>query len=280
MTYDFHFVMSTVGRAEEMARFLESLKEQNASVFITLVEQSPEAGCESLLKPLVDAGHAEYVHEPVVRGLSRGRNVGLENVRGDVVAFPDDDCWYPAGLLEKVLERIQANKVDGISVKLTSEDGQGNLLRWLEDEQDITHQLLPRTVTSATLFLSRELANTVGGFDEELGAGSGTQYIAGEEADYVFRALSADFRLRFIPDLHVYHPEWREGEDLAAVREKVRGYNRGFAHVLRKHSRRGEFLYWIARSVAGASWYGLRLNRRGFQQQIDQLAGRLQGWFR
>ena len=38
------------------------------------------------------------------RGLSRARNAGLRMIAGDIVSFPDDDCWYPPDLLQRVAD--------------------------------------------------------------------------------------------------------------------------------------------------------------------------------
>ncbi|MGG7465149.1 glycosyltransferase family 2 protein [Plantibacter sp. YIM 135347] len=272
--------MSTIGRPEALQRFLTSLEQQNQSYFVTLVEQSTERSCEPLLAGLVAAGNAEYIHEPAVRGLSRGRNRGLETVRGLYVAFPDDDCWYPEDVLSEIAAHLAfaAPAIDGLSVILTAPEGKANLLRWLDVPADITPQLIPRTVTSATLFLSAAVVEAVGGFDVELGSGSGTKFGAGEETDFVLRALAAGARLRYTPECAVFHAEWRDEGPVDAIRAKVRRYNRGFGRVLRKHDRRGEFLYWSGRSLAGVVISSARLDRRGAQHQFDQLVGRVQGW--
>ncbi|MPN49512.1 hypothetical protein SDC9_197133 [bioreactor metagenome] len=41
-------------------------------------------------------------------GLSRARNVGLEQITGEVIAFPDDDCTYPPGILRSVADAFDA----------------------------------------------------------------------------------------------------------------------------------------------------------------------------
>lgn len=43
----------------------------------------------------------KYIHIEQ-KGLSLARNIGLKYVKGDIVAFPDDDCEYPADLLKEV----------------------------------------------------------------------------------------------------------------------------------------------------------------------------------
>ncbi|GAA1799602.1 hypothetical protein GCM10009768_30760 [Leucobacter iarius] len=226
----------------------------------------------------MEQGLAEYIHEPEVRGLSRGRNRGLRELRGRIVAFPDDDCWYPAGLLAEVAARLRDARLDGISTLLVDGDGDEALLRWATAEQDIRPRSIPRTVSSATLFFTRETIERVGDFDPELGSGSGTPFGAGEETDYVLRALALGARLRYLPGLEVHHAEWRSAGSTVDVRAKVRSYNRGFGRVLRKHGRHVEFLYWAGRSFAGLGVRAFSGDRAGAAHQLDQLRGRVSGY--
>ncbi len=280
MQHTFHLVVSTTGRRDALAALLASVERQGERVFVTVVEQSRDRRCEPLVAPLVAAGDAEYAHEPVVRGLSRGRNRGLRVPRGQIVAFPDDDCTYPDGLLAAVRDRLLADgqpALRGLSARLTAPNGNANLLRWSTRGGRVRPSRIPRTVTSATLFLDRDVVRAVGSFDEALGSGSGTPFGAGEETDYVLRAIAAGARIEYVPELTVLHPEWRDHGPEAEVLAKVRRYNRGFGRVLRKHRRWGMASYWILRSVVAVVLAALVRDRRRLRFQRAQLAGRVEG---
>src|SRR5882672_6242686 len=94
-------ILSTVGRTEELARFLEHLDRQTYRSFeLLIVDQNPEGILDSLVRQ-----HRErfpLLHLRSEQGLSHARNVGLQHFSGDVVAFPDDDCWYGPDTLEKI----------------------------------------------------------------------------------------------------------------------------------------------------------------------------------
>lgn len=53
--------------------------------------------------------------------LSKARNIGLDYVEGEYIAFPDDDCWYEPDTLSKVLNQLEFH--DGVLVKATNEEG-------------------------------------------------------------------------------------------------------------------------------------------------------------
>jgi glycosyltransferase involved in cell wall biosynthesis len=276
--HSFHLVMSTVGRPVELARFLDRLQRGGEDVFVTLVEQNEQPTCAAVLAPWVARGAAEYLHEPYVRGLSRGRNRGLEHLRGRVVAFPDDDCWYEDGLLEAVRVRLAGTGADGYSVLQSTPDGAGSMLRWSSVPGRIRRSTVFRTTTSASLFFTRELVERVGAFDPTLGTGSGTAFGAGEESDFVLRALALGADLRYDPMLRVIQPDWRDTTPPLERAAKVRRYNRGFGRVLRKHRMYGAFAYWAARSVAGTVVHTVRGDRAGARHQRDQLLARVHGF--
>ena len=68
---------------------------------------------------MVDRNHDDRLQDvieefafrvPVLRisspkGVSRARNKGLQKASGEIIAFPDDDCWYSQGLLLEVIDR-------------------------------------------------------------------------------------------------------------------------------------------------------------------------------
>ncbi|ROS65390.1 GT2 family glycosyltransferase [Curtobacterium sp. PhB172] len=280
MTIDhrFHLVISTNRSPEHLSRCLASIDSTTVSVFVTVVEQRPEPDALAVLQPFIDAGHAEYVHHPVVRGASRGRNAGMARLRGEIVAFPDDDCWYEVGTLERLSQRFEDPALDGASIPCRSTDDSGTMLRWRRRACRVTARNIPRTVVCAGILLRRSVLVRTGGFDEELGTGGGTPWGAGEENDLVLRALGAGARIRFMPDLCVRHPDFRAGGMTDETLAKVRRYNRGFGRVLRKHRLWGQAAHWIARSLVGTVVCTLRGDRPAARFQRTQMVARLQGW--
>lgn len=56
----------------------------------------------------------KYIHSNI-KGLSHARNIGLQKVTGDIVGFPDDDCWYDDTTLELVEKTFRKQDYDGIT---------------------------------------------------------------------------------------------------------------------------------------------------------------------
>jgi hypothetical protein len=132
--------------------------------------------------------------------------------------------------------------------------------------------------TSCTIFLRREVIETVGGFDEELGAGAETDFLSGEETDYLLRALSSGFALWYEPSLHVFHPARRRRHDRESVRAG-RQFGMGLGRVLRKH---GYPWWYVIYQSVGAVWgaaVGLARGRPyDARFQLNVARGRIDGW--
>lgn len=97
----FSLVLATVGRTHEVERLLCSLDRQEGATFeLIVIDQNIDGRPVPYLEPR----KTKYpiVHVRSQPGLSRARNLGLRHVSGSIVAFPDDDCWYPDGLLRRV----------------------------------------------------------------------------------------------------------------------------------------------------------------------------------
>lgn len=270
----FDLVLATVGRTSELEAFLGSLEAQSHMGFrVLLVDQNED---ERLAPMLVEHGGLDVVHLRAERGLSRARNVALPEVRADVVAFPDDDCVYPADLLERVARRLTDDVgLDGLTGRSVDASG-GSSASWKLDRTVLTQTNLWNRAISYTIFLRRGLVERVGGFDESLGLGAGTSWSSGEEIDYLVRAVRSGARIAYDPTLTVEH----ELPALAGRELRERGFRDGasLGHVLRKNRYPArEITRRLVRPVGGvvASVARLDLDRAGFH--VATLRGRVHG---
>jgi|GEM_PF-3488864 len=92
-------ICSTLGnRIYELERLLSSIKEslfQKEVMQIIVVNQNPNS--QDIL-PLINRYKNDLnlmVINQAEKGLSKGRNYGFEFSEGDIIAFSDDDCWFP-----------------------------------------------------------------------------------------------------------------------------------------------------------------------------------------
>jgi GT2 family glycosyltransferase len=199
----FDLVVATVGRVAELDRFLGSLDRQTHREFtVRLVDQNDD----DRLRPVL-AAHPELdiAHQRSAMGLSRARNAALGRLSAELVAFPDDDCVYPADLLERVARRLaEQHGLGGLTGRAASTDGRSSS-SWKADGALLRRDNLWNRAISFTIFLRREIVERVGAFDERLGLGSGEPWSSGEEIDYLIRAVTAGARIEYDPSLVVGH---------------------------------------------------------------------------
>lgn len=270
----FDLVLATVDRTTELTRFLESLGAQSYRRFrVLLVDQNDD---ERLAPILAEHGALDVVHLRAERGLSRGRNRALPELRAELVAFPDDDCVYPADLLERVARRFAEDaSLDGLTGRSVDSGGRSGR-SWKLDPAALSETNLWNRAISYTSFLRREVVERVGLFDEHLGLGAGTHWSSGEEIDYLVRALRAGARIEYDPMLTVTHDARPlSGDDLRA-----RGYRDGasLGYILRKHRYpKREIARRLVRPLVGASLSIARRDLRQARFHLANVRGRIAG---
>ena len=156
---------------EEVQRFVQSSTDQNHDdLELVVVDQNGDSRLEEILA----AARLPFpiMHLRSKSGLSHARNVGLAAATGDIISFPDDDCWYPKGLLARVVLRFRScPSVDGLTGR--SEDGQGQASggKFSREQGQVNLNNVWKRGISYTIFLRSSVCSAVGSFDEELGVG-------------------------------------------------------------------------------------------------------------
>lgn len=230
----FSLVLATVGRTQEITRLLHSLEAQCYRDFeLIVVDQNSDNRLVPILSRFAD--RSPIIHLRSERGLSRARNSGLKRISGDVVAFSDDDCWYPKGILAHVHKQFMEHpEWDGITGRSIDKNGAESAFSFGNESVLIDRFSVWQQAISYTIFLRRAVIDKVGPFDETLGLGAGTIFGSGEETDYVVRAIQADFSIYYLPTLTVHHPRFKEAIDLRVLKRAF-AYGCGMGRVLSKH---------------------------------------------
>lgn len=239
----FVLIMSTLGRTDDLVRFFHGLAAQgDFRCRIYLCDQNDDGR----LQPIISEW-SERVSIRVVRskgGISKGRNAALtaalaELALGDssgecIVALPDDDCWYSSEVFSKVATFLACRpEASGVTGRSVNELGAPSAMSSPGTQIELTPRNLFQgsMAISYCIFLRLDVVRTVGLFNETLGVGSGSPWGAGEESDYLLRAIRQGARFFYEPDIHIHHP------DKAPLSDPLRflSYARGHGRVLRLH---------------------------------------------
>ena len=274
----FSLIVATLRRSVELDRLLESLSAQTHKDFeVIVVDQNDDDRATRALAQYTD--RLKIVHLTSAKGLSRARNVGLGHVTGDIVAFPDDDCWYPESLLADVARQMGGNAgLAGVTGRSVDQRGQNSQGRWATTARRVDKYNVWVCATSYTIFLRASIIAQIGGFDETLGVGAGTKWGAGEEVNFLLRALRCGGVVQYDPSLCVRHPEPVAQLDQRSF-ERTRMYNRGYGRVLSLARFPFYFVcYSILRPAAGAAISLLKLDIQRARYYVICARERYLGW--
>lgn len=225
-------IVGTVDRVMEVDRLLTSLDGQIYKEFeVVVVDQNQD----ERLAPLFE-GHPGLAikHLRSQPGISRARNIGLAAAKGEIVAIPDDDCWYPQRLLGEVTTWFASHPEFGI-LNVVKRSAENKLVgpKWPATARNCTRVDVWNCAISSAIFMRRSVCDAVGDFNEKIGIGAASNYQSGEETDYVLRALEHGFQMWYEPSLTVHHPPLHSIERL---RKKSYRFALGAGYVLRVHN--------------------------------------------
>lgn len=194
-----------------------------------------------------------YHFEPR-QGLSHARNAALKTARYDILAFTDDDCLFGGDWLQGIAGEFTADAslailggrveaAPGLPTELSTRRGRERVeVKTLTD--------IRRNLIGCNMALKRSLLKDMEPFDTRLGAG--TPCKAGEDSDYIYRALRRGRRILYSPDVLIEHAHDRTDE--AAVRAVRSNYLLGRGafyakHLLRFDGAVARHAYWELRSL-------------------------------
>jgi glycosyltransferase involved in cell wall biosynthesis len=253
-------VVCTYNRASPLQRFLSRIGELGAPRpdlpwELLVIDNNSNDGTREVVERMRArmSVPVAYHFEPR-QGLSHARNAALANARYDILAFTDDDCLFGSDWLQSIAHEFAADPglailggrveaAPGLPTDLSTRRGRERVeVKTLAD--------IRRNLIGCNMALKRSLLADVGQFDTRLGAG--TPCKAGEDSDYIYRALRNGRRILYSPDVLIEHAHDRTDE--ASVRAVRTNYLNGRGafyakHLLRLDCSVARHAYWELRSL-------------------------------
>jgi len=200
-------VVTSYDRQRDLDRFARGIAQQTSGGDIELIFVAQ--GGARILIPNECPATIRVVERPAASRipLSKARNIGVQFFGGDIIGFPDDDCWYEPDLLCKVVQYFDDHPdVDCICTNVFDPERQLSYgKRPIGVVQKVSFLNLFRLPTSAGMFIRRGAFLKIGGcFNEFLGVG--TRIGSGEEIEVVARLLSESLTVHYVGSIQVYHP--------------------------------------------------------------------------
>jgi glycosyltransferase involved in cell wall biosynthesis len=238
----FSLIVATFGRTDELRYFLASLAKQSFSDYeVIVVDQNSDDRVSVILSEY--ANSVPCSHVCCSPGASKARNLGFAMATGEIVAFPDDDCWYTPNLLQDVDKWFREHSDYAIfAVGSVDEHGVSSGNRWIQNKCDLHPVNIFRTTFCSSLFIRNNSKSREAFFDETIGPGSRTMFACGDETDFILQLMDLGMRGRFDRTWTIGHPR-RDMLSSSISRDRAISYGRGMGRVLRKHSL---FSLWLA----------------------------------
>ena len=276
-------LLATLGRSTEVERLLLTLDAQTYRDFeLIVIDQNRDDRLVPILQNYKERLSIVHLRRSMP-GLSRNRNEGVKALSSDaeILAFPDDDCWYPSNLLADLASYFTSHKeVDGISGICMTKFGTPRG-RWASKPGFIDKSKIFGRCISFTMFLRKTLVDKIGPFDETLGLAPDVPWPGGEDFDYLFRAVTTRpaGRVFYSPQFRVFHDDLPTTLSDKAI---TRRYNdgKGFGRFLKKHQYSKAFLfYYTSRYLGGAAICATLGNIPKAKYRWSALAGTYRGFF-
>ena len=216
-------------------RLFTSLEQQTHRDFnvIVVVDQNSDG---QLVAPILAefAGRLEIRHLTSPPGLSRARNRGIREATGEIVGFPDDDCWYSSDALRTLDNMLLANPEWHAVMGEAIDESHRPIMPWRDRSGRATKPMIFRRAVSCACFVRAEVLRKVGGFDESLGLGAEVPWQGGEDGDLMLRINEGGFHVQYEKSLRIHHPRifLSFGESSRAKRYR---YSLGDGRLLHKH---------------------------------------------
>lgn len=270
----FSLIVCTLGRIEPLRQFLNSLLVQTYSSFeVILVDQNEHDQIEELLQHYKSLETQRLHSSP---GLSRARNIGIQQASGDIITFPDDDCEYLPETLQIVAQLFQSREADALVGRWQDRNGVCDSVDFDLEEGQVTLWNAAQRVASTCLFVRRSILEAVGNFDEEMGVGA--RWGSSEDVDYVLRMIEAGVRVLYLPELYVLHPSGRGVDVSPQGLERLEYYALGTGRLWRKHYPFWYAPYRIVKALGGLAIHHIKSDQVEFARRYAILRGSLRGW--
>jgi len=203
------------GRDEALRRLVGSVERFRASrpevplVHLMLLQRCSNAAAASEQLGFPARMTVSAVDRQV--SLSTARNMMINSLLSDppdgfeeaVVAFPDDDAWYPEGVLEYIYSRFETDPA--LDFWFCRYGSAAALPAEVTERTPSLQQTIARA-SSNTIVIRGKVLRACAGFDENLGLGTPAR--SGEDTDFGMRSFFAARKVSMAPHVMVGHRDF------------------------------------------------------------------------
>ncbi len=193
---DISVVIATYNRKNLLEKTLESLINQSYpkdKYEVLVVDDGSSDGTEEMINEMMALHQNMRYIKTGNQGPAASRNVGINNAKGDIVAFIDDDCLADRDWLKEIVNSFKANK-DAVGIE-------GKTITIPEEVAPFTYQVVNNGggYMTCNIAYKKGILDKVGGFDTNY------PYPHNEDADLAWSVMRYG-EIYFEPKALVVHP--------------------------------------------------------------------------
>ena len=213
-------IVCTYNREQYIERNLEALSKQSLSVEnyeIIIINNNSTDNTESICKSFID-NHPELQiasFNEHNQGHSYARNKGIQESKGEYLAFIDDDAFvdfdYTKNITEFFAKNHEVSALGGKIIPIYEEDEPKWMTKYLlplvagldmgSSPKEFPGMKFP---IGANMAYRTEIFKELGNFNTELGR-KGTGLEGGDEKDMIYRLKKAGKKVWYVPEVLVEH---------------------------------------------------------------------------
>ena len=229
---DFSIVVCTHNRAALLTDCVDSLLTQtiNKSRFeIIIVDNNSTDDTETIAAELAkNNNNIKYFKESVV-GYSAPRNCGWKNASGNIVAYIDDDEIAAPDWLESIEKAFQIEEKPNIVGGIYLIKYDVNPPDWFIESMGGTNKKRQKGILNyrkdcylagGNIAFKKEVLEKLNGFSNDFNMKNGF-LMMGEDTDICQRAIKAEFKLYYDPDIKIYHRMNQNNYDIEIRKQKA-----------------------------------------------------------
>jgi glycosyltransferase involved in cell wall biosynthesis len=240
-------VLATLGRDTELADFLKSLRDQTYEDFeLIIIDQNRDGKIDAIVEPFKDCFKINHI-KVNFSGNARARDYGIGFAKGDIIAFPDDDCAYDKDVLKNVVSEFAGRADLAILVAGSYDFASDRFSIGVNSRKARYFSRFHMMGVEFTQFFNMHRIDR-GQFYMDHDFGIGSKYSGGEGFELLYRLLRAGCTAFYTPDIKIYHAD-KDHYKLGTGRMLM--YSTGVGAYIRKFANQQDafILYYIVRKM-------------------------------
>ncbi|MCK4357515.1 MAG: glycosyltransferase [Candidatus Cloacimonetes bacterium] len=200
-------IVPVYNRADEIHEFLASFSKQTKQNFeILIADDGSTDNLKEVIEKYKNDIELRYFYQQN-KGPGAARNLGMEKANGDVFAFIDSDCTVPENYIENLDKHLNEGDFDAFGGPDTYKEDFSPFLKAVNYSMTSfigtggTRGTTGKTIAkyyprSFNMGIKRKVFQKIGGMNE---------LRHGQDMDFSNRIYKAGFKVKFLPDIFVYH---------------------------------------------------------------------------